>query len=155
MCVCRKCILQVFPQFPWEMRAPLEGADESGTISYFLRPHQLSFQTILLNRSLGVAALLDFVLLALRALRSCDSRNGAMIGYCVREIQKITEKLKIYCEEIQKKLNVTENPKFSKKIWFFPKNPCLFVFLLIFFYLENKKNILILKQGEVHCWSYS
>ena len=37
------------------------------------------------------SGLLDNVLHALRALRPCDPCNGAMIGQCIREIQKITE----------------------------------------------------------------
>ena len=34
---------------------------------------------------------IDNLLHALWALRPCDPRNGAMIGQCIREIQKITE----------------------------------------------------------------
>ena len=39
----QKMYFAVPPQFLWEMGASLKGADESGTISNFLRPHQLSF----------------------------------------------------------------------------------------------------------------
>ena len=36
----------------------------------------------------GPSGLLNFVLHALWVLRSCDPRNSAMIGLCVREIQR-------------------------------------------------------------------
>ena len=67
----------------------------------------------------------------------CDQHNGAIIGQCIREIQKITEKSKTNRKEIQNIQSVTENRMFfgfNKFYSIFLKT--IFHFFYNFFYSE-------------------